>query len=110
MSNVAVGGCEPLLETLPSVPPAYRDRNLLWLPPVGVLAPFKGRLLEHRSTVRTENLAGYPRSQFTMRTCMCFRKPPRCLPVGLDVRKPLVFFGGAHAPSMEWRISSTNLL
>jgi hypothetical protein len=29
--------------------------NLLWLPPVGMLAPFKGRLQEHRITVRTEN-------------------------------------------------------
>jgi hypothetical protein len=36
--------------------------NPLWLPPVGTLAPSKGRLQEHRSTVRTENLPSLPRS------------------------------------------------
>src|SRR4030095_15367755 len=39
-------------------PPSVIE-NLLWLPPVGTLAPSKGCLQEHRSSVCTENSLAY---------------------------------------------------
>jgi hypothetical protein len=42
-------------------PPSVIE-NPLWLPPVGTLAPSKGCLQEHRSSVCTENLPSLARS------------------------------------------------
>src|SRR4029453_9020253 len=65
MSNVAVRcfrGCEPVLENLQAFHPPSVIENLLWLPPVGTLAPSKGGLQENKSSKCTENLPSLPRS------------------------------------------------